>query len=287
MNKLIQQPALNMVQLVQAQWIKGIYRLAGCLVMLDKKQHPYWKLMFSDTQGTVCMYMFTQPDCLHQLAHGVFVDVEAQVKTLGDKQYMSVNKLVPVKAVTINHQFALTTLPCCHAPLLQYLGRLKQLIEQIESQALITFLAQVLVPLDVCLRFIQAPASLNFHHNYPGGLLAHSVEVGEIINNLPFETQVERDLAITGALLHDIGKIKSMNARMKRMETGKWVDHDSLTLEICSKALAYLEQNNSLFANQLRHIWTCASPNARYGFKSKLLIADAIQFADRFSARCG
>jgi len=150
---------------------------------------------------------------------------------------------------------------------------------------LVNFIADVLVPIDVCIPFTQAPASLNYHHNNPGGLLEHTVEVAEIVAELPFKTQVEIDLAITGALLHDIGKIKSMDGRMSRMETGKWVDHGALTLEICSYGLAKLGKHNSLFANILRHIWTCKSPGARYGYESKLVIADAVQLADRFSAK--
>ena len=69
------------------------------------------------------------------------------------------------------------------------------------------------------------------------------------------------------------------------MEKGKWVDHGELTLEICSKAQSKLEKTNSLFANILRHIWTCKPPGASYGYKSKLAIADAVQLADRFSVR--
>ena len=76
-----------------------------------------------------------------------------------------------------------------------------------------------------------------------------------------------------------------MNGRMQRMETGKWVDHGAMTLEICSSALMSLGKYNSLFANVLRHIWTCKSPGARYGYESKLAIADAVQLADRFSAK--
>jgi 3'-5' exoribonuclease len=140
--------------------------------------------------------------------------------------------------------------------------------------------------MDICIPFFQAPASLNHHHNYAGGLLAHTVEVAEIVSTLPLKTQIEKDLAITGAILHDIGKVKSLDGRMKRLETGHWVDHSALTLEICAFGLSNLERKNSLFTNILRNVWTCASPGARYGYQPITPIAEAVQIADRFSAKC-
>lgn len=279
------QPILDMGSLLQLQFIQGIYRLAGCLLQLDSKQQPYWKILLSDINGTVTMYMFQQPHCLDVLAHGVFINIEAETKYHGKQRYLHITKLMPVNLCDINKAFALNCLPSYQAPQPENLLRLKHVIEKVKSRALVNFLADVIVPLEVCIPFTQAPASLNHHHNKAGGLLVHSVEVAEIVSALPLKTQTEIDLAIIGALLHDIGKIKSMNGRMQRMESGNWVDHGALTLEICSAGLAALEKYNSLFAHILRHIWTCKSPGARYGYESKLAIADAVQLADRFSAK--
>ncbi|MFT6925455.1 MAG: 3'-5' exoribonuclease [Psychromonas sp.] len=279
------QPELNMAQLLQLNYIQGIYRLAGFLLLFDKNQRPYWKLLVSDVNGTVAMFMFEQPNCANELAHGTFIEVEAEIKHYGKSVYVNITKLMPINSCYINKSFALNSLPSYNTPKPQDLVRLKNVIGRIENSSLVNFLADVLVPIEVCIPFTQAPASLNYHHNKPGGLLEHSVEVAEIVSELPLKTQIETDLAITGAVLHDIGKIKSLDGGMRRMETGKWVDHGSLTLEVCSDGLAILDKCNSLFANILRHIWTCRSPGARYGYESKLAIADAVQLADRFSAR--
>jgi 3'-5' exoribonuclease len=284
-NQIPVQPELNMAMILQLNYIHGFYRLSGCLLKLDKNKRPYWKLLFSDMNGSVAMYMFDQPSCLNQLAHGVFVHVEAEIKQYGHYRYMNVIKLIPVPLKEVNTFLALSNLPSVSASKPKDLLRLKVVIGKIENDSLVKFLADVLVPIEVCIPFTQAPASLNHHHNSPGGLLEHTVEVAEIVSELPFKTQVEVDLAITGSILHDIGKIKSLDGRMSRMEAGKWVDHGSMTLEVCSNALVSLDKHNSLFANILRHIWTCKSPGARYGYESKLAIADAVQLADRFSAK--
>lgn len=62
-------------------------------------------------------------------------------------------------------------------------------------------------------RMRSLPAGIQFHHAYNGGLLEHTLEVTqitEILCGLYFkdDQKLEKDLAITGALLHDLGKIK-------------------------------------------------------------------------------
>ena len=58
-------------------------------------------------------------------------------------------------------------------------------------------------------RFREAPAAKHFHQAYRHGLLEHALSVGQGAHLLcggPF-AQVDHDLAVTGALLHDIGKL--------------------------------------------------------------------------------
>ncbi|AGH81592.1 hypothetical protein PCNPT3_08270 [Psychromonas sp. CNPT3] len=279
------QPYLIFEKLFKGQFIHGIYRLAGYLLLQDKKQRPYWKMIFSDVHGSICMYMFNQPSEIEYLGNGVFVELTGEVKTYGKQHYIEIITLKRITLHQITDQIALVNLPANYCPDPNNLMRLYNVLSMIENRSLLHFIAEVIVPMDICIPFLQAPASLNYHHNYAGGLLAHTVEVAEIVSRLPLQTKIEQDLAITGATLHDIGKVKSIDGRMRRLETGKWVDHSALTLEVCANALSTLEKTNSLFTNILRNTWTCASPAARYGYEPKTAVAEAVQMADRFSAK--
>jgi 3'-5' exoribonuclease len=57
--------------------------------------------------------------------------------------------------------------------------------------------------------FCSAPAAVRMHHNYMGGLLEHTTQVlilcKTICQNYP---ELDEDLLFTGAILHDIGKMK-------------------------------------------------------------------------------
>lgn len=59
--------------------------------------------------------------------------------------------------------------------------------------------------------FFEKPAAKFRHHDYFGGLAEHTLEVARIVCSLADQVRVplDRDLAVAGALLHDIGKCRS------------------------------------------------------------------------------
>jgi 3'-5' exoribonuclease len=59
-------------------------------------------------------------------------------------------------------------------------------------------------------RFRVAPAAKHFHHAYPHGLLEHCLTVAQGVSAMSATFgAIDRDVAVTGALLHDIGKVEA------------------------------------------------------------------------------
>ena len=57
-------------------------------------------------------------------------------------------------------------------------------------------------------RFRDAPAAKRYHHAYRHGLLEHTLLVAQSVSALAaIFPGVDRDIALTGALLHDVGKL--------------------------------------------------------------------------------
>ena len=70
--------------------------------------------------------------------------------------------------------------------------------------------------------FIEMPSAIKHHHNYNSGNLEHSVNVLKICSTLQHcYKDLNKDLLAAGALLHDLGKIKtySMDKTMVTMTT--------------------------------------------------------------------
>jgi 3'-5' exoribonuclease len=91
--------------------------------------------------------------------------------------------------------------------------------------------------------YLSSPAAKGFHHAYPGGLLEHSLEVAnfcvsdcELLNRYEYEI-LDKDLLITAALLHDLGKIQEYvitdviddKTYYAFTETGKMIGHLNLS----------------------------------------------------------
>ncbi len=57
--------------------------------------------------------------------------------------------------------------------------------------------------------FRKAPAAMHYHQNYIGGLMEHTVNVAKICAAIhSIHPNMDRDLLLAGALLHDVGKVK-------------------------------------------------------------------------------
>ena len=91
---------------------------------------------------------------------------------------------------------------------------LRDLIDQVRSQHLRALLDAVLGPeAPTWPAFRDAPAAKRYHQAYRHGLLEHSLGVAEAVAVISTTFPgIDRDVAITGALLHDIGKLDAYTA---------------------------------------------------------------------------
>ncbi|WP_435276281.1 HD domain-containing protein [Psychrobium sp. nBUS_13] len=209
---------------VHLKRFKGCYRLIAFIAKLDRNNKPYWVIKLSDIHSSVTAYMFSVPEKIIDLHHGAMIQCEMCVKRYKNRKYLHLIYIEKASDKLTLDKCDLDSLPSALCPKKQLLHAFCTLVNCIKSTELRDFIAQVLIPSRICLGFIQAPASLNHHHNCPGGLIAHSVEVAQIVSTMPWQDDDHRDLAITAALLHDIGKVKTLSAQHKRTNVGQWVN---------------------------------------------------------------
>jgi 3'-5' exoribonuclease len=88
---------------------------------------------------------------------------------------------------------------------------LRELIATVQNPHLHTLLERVLGEATETYRlYREAPAAKYFHQAYRHGLLEHSLSVAQGVSAISATFGgVDRDVAVTGALLHDIGKLEA------------------------------------------------------------------------------
>ena len=88
---------------------------------------------------------------------------------------------------------------------------LRRLIETVQNRSLRRLLDELFgEDSETWQRFRRAPAAKFYHQAYSHGLLEHTLSVGQAVHAISnCFPGIEHDLAVTGALIHDIGKIEA------------------------------------------------------------------------------
>jgi 3'-5' exoribonuclease len=92
-------------------------------------------------------------------------------------------------------------------------GDLRELVETVQRPQLRALLDLFFAPGSAAWRrFREAPAAKHYHQAYRHGLLEHTVSVAQAVSAAAaLFPGIDRDIAVTGALLHDIGKTEAYN----------------------------------------------------------------------------
>ncbi|MEE2003262.1 HDIG domain-containing protein [Alkalimonas sp. MEB108] len=269
----------------RTQCFFGSFRLIGCVAKVSRLGEPYWSIKVADISGVREVLLFDEAPRWDTFIMNGVITMELSMRPQAGFIVAKKPELLRLSNAMMEPALFWKALPVNWCLSEWVVERFLTMLMGIQSEMLLAFITRVFWQSEVLQAFLSAPASLNYHHNYQGGLLEHSVETAEIVASLPLCNEFDRDVLITAALLHDIGKTKTLASNMRRSQLGKLVDHDEMTLEVCSDALRWLDNEHADTAILLRHIWTCSSPGARYGYKAETYLAPALQLADQMSSK--
>jgi len=105
--------------------------------------------------------------------------------------------------------------------------------------------------------FAAAPASISLHSAAVGGLMFHTIHVAELCASIcDLHPDLDRDLVMAGALLHDIGKIEGfkVTSNISSTELGNLVGHIILADEELRRRIEIVEGFPEVLSSKLRHI---------------------------------
>ena len=137
----------------------------------------------------------------------------------------------------------------------EYITRLQNLIKTIRNPGLRALLETIFSGA-VYDKFIMNPAGMRMHHAYIGGLLQHSVDVAGIAIALAEQIDnVDKDLVVAGALLHDVGKLREISSQIGFPYTneGRLLGHIAMSVMMVQEAAAKLKLPQARL-EQLQHI---------------------------------
>jgi 3'-5' exoribonuclease len=110
---------------------------------------------------------------------------------------------------------------------------------------------------DIARAFRTAPAAKKMHHAFVGGLLEHTLSMAVLADKVAGHYRdVDRDLLITGVMLHDIGKIEEFDyqTRIDYSDEGRLISHIVIAVRMVEEKIAQLKDFPRELAMLVKHM---------------------------------
>lgn len=105
--------------------------------------------------------------------------------------------------------------------------------------------------------FKIAPAAKDIHHAFWGGLLEHSLEIVDLCKDIKNRyAEIDLDLLVTGAILHDIGKVRELKYKrsLDYTDEGRLIGHIVIGVEMVDEKIRLIGDFPAKLAMLVRHI---------------------------------
>ena len=138
--------------------------------------------------------------------------------------------------------------------------------------------------------FQQSSAAKTVHHGFVGGLLQHTLAVTRLCDYYCTQYPIlNRDLLLTAAICHDIGKIKELSLFPLNdyTEDGQFLGHIVIGTEMVGEKIRQIEGFPVLLANELKHCILSHHGELEFGSPKKPAIVEAValSYADNTDAK--
>jgi 3'-5' exoribonuclease len=170
----------------------------------------YLALILSDKTGSMEARMWEDfASAMTTCAEGCYVKVQGQIAKYQGKFQITLTKMRLAAASEIE--------PADYVPATKYAiaemwAELRGYVEAFQNAELRRLVFAFLDDETIGAAYREAPAAKMLHHAWIGGLLEHVLTLVRVCRAVaPFYPEVDADLLVTGAVLHDIGKVRELS----------------------------------------------------------------------------
>ena len=224
---------------LENQTITSFFVVAVKQVKSKKSGELYLSLVLADRSGQLQANMWDNVnDAISAFDQDDFVKVKGVIHKYNGRWQMTVHKMRKLGEAEIDYSDYLPKTP---KDVEQLWRTLCDYVESFENPWLKALLREFIADEAIATSYKVAPAAKSLHHAFVGGLLDHVVSLFTVCDlaarNYP---QVNRDLLLSGAFLHDIGKLHELAYQRSIAYTtkGQLLGHMIIELEMLHDKLA-------------------------------------------------
>ncbi len=246
--------------------VEGVFLLTSCLLRQNAQGEAFLLGEIRDRSGTMGFISWRADAEQHQrLREQPLVAISGRVQRHRDR--LQIVAQTVDEAPPDGRQIE-DFLPAAISDQAEALAHLDRLIASIDNIWLRRVLDGLFAAGAVRQRFAAAPAATSLHHARPGGLLEHAVMVAELAAAVAgVYPDADRDLLVTGALVHDLGKIDELNWEAAPTYTtrGNLLGHTLLGCARLSAVIDGIADFPSALADRLVHLVASHHGSQEYG----------------------
>lgn len=217
-----------------------------------------------------------------------YVEVHGDVTVFNGQTQLSIKRARKISEDSVDPS---NYLPCTDKNMDEMMTELLKIIASVNNP----FYKQVLTVLFIddskfAEAFKKHSAAKSVHHGFIGGLLEHTLAVTKLCDFYTKQYPIlNRDLLLTAAICHDIGKVYELSDFPSNdyTDAGQLLGHIVMGSEMVSKIIATIPDFPVKQANELKHCILAHHGELEYGSPKKpaLIEALALNFADNTDAK--
>lgn len=220
-----------------------------------KSGEVYLSLLLGDKTGELDAKMWDNvADVLDAFDRDDFVKVKGLIQVFHNRPQLTIHKMRRMDSSEID--FA-DYFPCSRRDPAEMWAELRGIVCGLANPHLKTLLEAMLDDPEIAERYRRAPAAKQIHHAYLGGLLEHVLSLCALARlTTGHYENLDRDLLLTGVVLHDIGKIYELNYErgFSYSNDGQLVGHIAIALRMVNEKLRGLPDFPPLLRSLVEHM---------------------------------
>ena len=228
--------SLAVATLRPGQDVVGVFACTRKDRLVSKTGSPYLSLELRDRTGAVSARAFRDADVLSgRFDRGDVVRVAGRVERFRDELVLEARAIARVAPEEVDPG---AFLPVAYRDLDELDGFLEHLVDEVTDSGFAGLLSALLADDALRAEWRRAPCTRGGHHAYLGGLLEHTVAVATLaLEACTLHPRLEKDLLVTAALVHDLGKTREFTygAEIGLTDEGRLLGHVSLGVRMLER----------------------------------------------------
>jgi len=189
----------------------GYFLVLAKQLRTTKTNKPYLNLILGDKTGQLeaRIWEVTDPRIAKDFERGDIVKARGTASKFDDRLQMKVDQLRVALDTEVDR---MDLLPSSTYDVGEMWRQLRGFVDSLVNPDLKRLLNTLLEDPAIAEAYREAPAAKQLHHAWLGGLLEHVISLCTLADRVvPHYPLIDRDLLLTGVILHDIGKVRELS----------------------------------------------------------------------------